>query len=187
MALNKFGRRIEYYRSRAGLTQKELAAALSVAKSSISQYESGDRTPSDEVKLKLCHFFGISPNELMGFTPKSRMGDAYPCTEAANVSVASLGDDFPVRVMDDAMAPAIHKGDVVMVHKERSIGNMELAVVQLDDGPELLVRRVQFTDGGVRLSCENPRAESPVFFRIVDKQNDSIKILGRVTEVRRKL
>ena len=63
---NTMGQRIEYFRTRLGLNQKELAEKLHLAKSTMSQYESDSRTPSDEIKLALCELFHISMDELMG-------------------------------------------------------------------------------------------------------------------------
>ncbi|MBQ6743409.1 MAG: helix-turn-helix transcriptional regulator [Acidaminococcaceae bacterium] len=56
---NTMGQRIEFYRMRLGLSQKELAARLRIAKSTMSQYESDNRSPSDEIKLTLCELFDI--------------------------------------------------------------------------------------------------------------------------------
>lgn len=60
------GQRIIFYRERLGLTQKELAQKLNIGKSTMSQYESDKRRPSDEIKLQLCEIFSISLDELLG-------------------------------------------------------------------------------------------------------------------------
>jgi len=64
---NILGKRIELERTRLGLNQIELAKRLSLASSaSISQYESGDRVPSDDIKLKMCELFNCTLDYLMG-------------------------------------------------------------------------------------------------------------------------
>lgn len=64
---NILGKRIELERTRLGLNQIELAKKLNLSSSaSISQYESGDRVPSDDIKLKMCELFNCSLDYLMG-------------------------------------------------------------------------------------------------------------------------
>lgn len=64
---NILGKRIELERVRLGLNQIELAKKLNLSSSaSISQYESGDRVPSDDIKLKMCEIFNCSLDYLMG-------------------------------------------------------------------------------------------------------------------------
>ena len=64
---NILGKRIEDERIRLGLNQIELAKKLNLSSSaSISQYESGDRIPSDDIKLKMCEIFDCSLDYLMG-------------------------------------------------------------------------------------------------------------------------
>ena len=64
---NILGKRIELERTRLGLNQIELAKKLNLSSSaSISQYESGDRIPSDDIKLRLCELFDCSLDYLIG-------------------------------------------------------------------------------------------------------------------------
>lgn len=60
--------RIKMLREEYPLTQSQLAEALDVATSSISQYESGDRVPSDDIKIKLAKLFDVSLDFLMGLS-----------------------------------------------------------------------------------------------------------------------
>lgn len=66
---NILGKRIELERTRLGLNQIELAKKLNLSSSaSISQYESGDRVPSDDIKLKMCEIFDCTLDYLLGKT-----------------------------------------------------------------------------------------------------------------------
>lgn len=60
--------RIKLLREELNLTQFQLAEKLGIATSSISQYESGDRIPSDDIKIKLAKFFDVSLDFLMGLS-----------------------------------------------------------------------------------------------------------------------
>ena len=64
---NILGKRIELERTRLGWSQITLAKKLSLSSSaSISQYESGDRIPSDDIKLKMTELFNCTMDYLMG-------------------------------------------------------------------------------------------------------------------------
>lgn len=66
---NILGKRIELERTRLGLNQIELAKKLDLSSSaSISQYEKGDRIPSDDIKLKMTEIFNCSLDYLLGKT-----------------------------------------------------------------------------------------------------------------------
>lgn len=66
---NILGKRIELERTRLGLNQIELAKKLDLSSSaSISQYEKGDRIPSDDIKLKMTEIFNCSLDYLLGRT-----------------------------------------------------------------------------------------------------------------------
>ena len=55
--MNKFSTVIKYLRLRDGLTQKELADKLSVAKSTIGMYENDARVPELERLEEIADFF----------------------------------------------------------------------------------------------------------------------------------
>lgn len=66
---NILGKRIELERTRLGLNQIELAKKLNLSSSSsISQYEKGDRIPSDDIKLKMAEIFNCTLDYLLGKT-----------------------------------------------------------------------------------------------------------------------
>lgn len=62
------GERIKSLRTEKGITQSELAKTLNIARSTLSQYESNQRTPSDDMKLKLSSIFDVSIDYLLGLT-----------------------------------------------------------------------------------------------------------------------
>lgn len=83
---NILGKRIELERTRLGLNQIELAKKLNLSSSaSISQYESGDRVPSDDIKLKMCEIFDCSLDYLLGKT------DIRNIEELKNIKFANAG------------------------------------------------------------------------------------------------
>lgn len=55
------GNRLYGLRVERGITMLQLAKALGMSESTISFYESGDRTPSFEACGKICNFFWMRP------------------------------------------------------------------------------------------------------------------------------
>lgn len=49
---------------RGDRTQEEVAEAVGVTKSAWAMYERGERTPRDEIKIKIAKYFGVTVEEL---------------------------------------------------------------------------------------------------------------------------
>ena len=62
----EFGNRLKDLRTKAGLTQKQLADRLGVTSSVVSYYELSERSPSPEVLVKLARIFHVSTDYLLG-------------------------------------------------------------------------------------------------------------------------
>lgn len=65
-----FGERLKALRREKKLTQKQLADNIDLVKSSICAYEQNTKYPSVEVLIKLCQFFGVSSDYLLGLSDK---------------------------------------------------------------------------------------------------------------------
>ena len=52
-------------RKQRGLTMKELGEKIGVSESTISLYETGRRSPSYEILLKIAEYFGVSVDYLL--------------------------------------------------------------------------------------------------------------------------
>ncbi|MFC0905859.1 helix-turn-helix domain-containing protein [Clostridium sp. MT-14] len=62
------GDRIRILREEKSISQLELAKTLNIANTTLSQYESGKRIPSDSIKKKIAEYFNVSLDYLMGLT-----------------------------------------------------------------------------------------------------------------------
>lgn len=62
--MNQFGTTVKLLREHRGLAQHELAAEIGVSQSTISLIETGERSPSIEVAMKLATFFGVTIDSL---------------------------------------------------------------------------------------------------------------------------
>jgi len=61
---NTWGHRLKVLRVNAGLTQAELGAAVGIKQGTVARYESGDRTPPDEMRAKLADALGADPADV---------------------------------------------------------------------------------------------------------------------------
>ena len=60
-----FGEKLQKLRTRAGLSQDQLAKLLDVSRQAVSKWETGTADPSTSNLLALAKLFGISAEELL--------------------------------------------------------------------------------------------------------------------------
>lgn len=60
--------RIKMLRATAGMTQEEFGKVFGIVKSTVSLYESGKSCPNDQMKLKICEYFNVSLDFLIGIS-----------------------------------------------------------------------------------------------------------------------
>lgn len=68
MRCETFASRLREERIARGYTQKQLANFIHVTPNAVTMYESGMREPSLSFLLKICQFFDISADYLIGLT-----------------------------------------------------------------------------------------------------------------------
>lgn len=59
---------IEGKKETEGKKKKDIAADLGIAYNTMNYYLSGDRTPDIEILQKICTYFGVSPDYLLGYS-----------------------------------------------------------------------------------------------------------------------
>lgn len=62
------GDRIHKLRTDCNISQKDFAKILNISNSTLSQYESNLRIPSDDIKIKIATYFNVSLDYLLGIT-----------------------------------------------------------------------------------------------------------------------
>ena len=68
---NNFNENLKIARDRKGLSQKEMAESIGVAKSTYSLYESGNREPNVLTIKKIADVLSVSADELLGLEEES--------------------------------------------------------------------------------------------------------------------
>ena len=73
--MNTFSNILRQLRSEKNISTYKLADILHVSRSSISNYETGIRTPSYELLVEIANFFNVSIDYLLGRTSDRRTAD----------------------------------------------------------------------------------------------------------------
>ena len=110
------GERIASLRVERGLTQLDLAQALNISNSALSQYETGARAVSDDLKFRFAAYFDVSLDYLMGKSDKKNAltpeeVNALPEAQALQEVMETLSPEDRQRVLDfgRGLAATAHK------------------------------------------------------------------------------
>jgi len=68
--MSLFGMRLKTLRNTKGVTQDQLAEKIGVSKASVSRYELSAMYPTVEVLIKLCEYFHVSADYILGLSDK---------------------------------------------------------------------------------------------------------------------
>jgi transcriptional regulator with XRE-family HTH domain len=93
--MHTIGDRIRQLREEGHYTQIDLAGKLNISNTTLSQYETNQRTPSDEVKIRICEIFNVSLDYLLGVTDKKR---AY---DIETIAAHHDGDDWTEEELEE--------------------------------------------------------------------------------------
>ncbi|PYG87347.1 transcriptional regulator with XRE-family HTH domain [Ruminiclostridium sufflavum DSM 19573] len=100
MDTNILGKRIKKLREKKHLNQLEFSKILNISNTTLSQYEAGNRTPSDEIKEKVADYFNVSVDYLLGRTEKFNTEGNPPESEHNSLDVSDLPEEA-VRQIED--------------------------------------------------------------------------------------
>jgi len=203
---NILGKRIELERTRLGLNQIELAKKLNLSSSaSISQYESGDRIPSDDIKLKMAEIFGCTLDYLLGKTevrhnqksavvliygtipagiPMEMIEDIID-TEEIDADMLKGGKEyFGLKIKGNSMYPDYLDNDTIILEKVDDVESGTDAVVMVN-GDDGTFKRVFKNENGIILQPLNPEFQ-PMVYTNEQIEKLPIRVIGKVVELRRK-
>lgn len=151
---------IKRLRKQAGMTQVELAEKLDVARSTITQWETGRSSPRMGMVQKLAGVFGVTSAEMLaeptdlpdGAMPVVPSSATVPLLTIGRVHAGAMTDEeevahrvevpasvcenhpraFALEVEGDCMDRVIPEGSHVLVDPDREPGNGSIAVVETE-------------------------------------------------------
>ena len=197
-----FVKNLKKYRERAGLTQKEIAKKLMISQQGYAKYETGTSSPDPERLNKIAEILNCNIEDLTGRTSASKQGKRIPVFsqvaagipisaiediidyEEISEQMASNGEYFGLVIKGDSMEPKISTGDVVIVRKQETVENGDIAIV-LINGEDGTCKKIKKTPEGVMLISLNP-AHEPIFYTNKEIEQLPVQIIGKVVELRAK-
>lgn len=201
--MGKFKEMLQYLRKRNNLSQNELAQKLGLAASTIGMYETGKREPNIETLEAIADYFNVDMNFLLG-EPENiikKIG-GVPYTTSKRIPILGYisaglplyaeehiegytytdlnhgSEYFALRVKGDSMTAAqIFDNNILIVRKQSTVENGEIAVV-IVDGENATVKRFYQKGDIVTLS---PQSLNPQHLpQVYDLKQITIRIIGKV-------
>ena len=209
MTNGDIGSKIKAARKAAHMGQAELGEAIGIGKSSISEWESGKRSPDIDKVKDIAKVLNVTPAYLMGWdepSPASRPLPAglLPVVKrripiighvAAGVPIMAereyeeyeddtygLSCDYVLRVEGDSMEPRVLDGDVVYVRQQPDVDDGQIAVVGVDDSVTLKV--VYHLPNGLQLVSLNPKYKPMIY---TQSNTDYLAVIGLAVAYKRRL
>ena len=201
------GERIKALRKKNNWTQVELSEnlnktfGLKTDRVMISKWENGFQTPVIYTISCLAKLFDVSIDYLNGSSDINRyikipvlgyVRAGVPMEAIENIldyeeisqEMARRGEYFALSIKGDSMEPKISEGDVVIVRKQETVENGELAVV-LINGNDATVKKFYRNENGIKLVSTNPMFD-PFFFTPAEVNELPVSVIGKVVELRAK-
>lgn len=201
--------RIKALRKEKKLKQTDLAAILNISQGTLSSWETGRYDIGNDDLKKLAAFFGVTTDYILGQTDISQLpGYLGPVVENKKIPIigsvkcgpdglafeyidgcVSIDDSYngniiAFRCKGDSMKDmGIEEGDIAIVRQQDDVESGEVAVV-IVNGDEGTLKRVRKFEGGIILLPANPNYKERI---ITGEELNTVKIVGKVLEVRKKL
>ena len=126
-----FSKRLKELRLANGETQKDLANAIEVGRTTISEYESGKIVPKQEGLLRIANHFNVSVDYLTGVSNT-------PATRKQNVSdLDSLLNTIHYILLDEYDTPVTYEGEQLSSRQKIIVDQI---IEQLRDNIEMLLQ-----------------------------------------------
>ena len=199
------GNNILFYMNKMGVERKDLAKALGVPYSSLTDWINGNTYPRIDKIEMMAQYFGVDKSDLVEDKSKAqrtkanripvlgRVAAGIPIEAIENIidfeeipdEMAKKGEYFALIVKGDSMEPRIFDGDTVIVRKQSDAESGQTVIASIN-GMDAACKRLMKYDGGIALISLNVKYPALSF---TDKQCEEmpIQIWGVVVEVRGKL
>ena len=208
--LSDVSQRMKEYREKMNMTLAEVSQKCGVPAQTLNRYELGQRKPKIDTAVEIAEALNINPLWLQGYdvpmdnqlpagaTPVDlpslhrvpilgRIAAGLPLYAEQNIEGYTLTDlndgaeYFALRVTGDSMnAMRIQEGDLLMVRRQDTVENGEVAVVMVGES-DATVKRFYATNNTVTLMPQstNPKHQPQIY----DLKKTTIQVLGKVVKV----
>ena len=202
------GERIKQRRLELGLTVEQVSKSLGKNRATIYRYECDYIYQLPITVLEpLAKVLQCTPAYLMGWEEESnkissnkgmkipvlgRVQAGLPIEAVEEIidyekipeAMAKHGEYFALKIKGSSMEPRIKENDVVIVKKESTIDNGDIAIVIVNSN-DATCKKVSIQPSGITLIPLNPSYE-PIFYSAEQINSLPVRILGKVVELRAK-
>lgn len=186
-----------------GYSQEQLGKLVGVQRAAVQKWECGAvQNLKRETMKRLSEVFNVPASSFVDDEQPLSKGVLIPVLGYVRAGVpieaveeildyeeisqeqARTGEFFALKIKGDSMEPKISEGDVVIVRKQSTVENGELAVV-LVNGDDATVKKFYRSNNGVKLVSTNPKYD-PFFYTPTEVDSFPVSVIGRVIELRAK-
>lgn len=204
-----FNERLRKARNAFGISQKDLAKRLFISQQAYAKYETGASTPNPETLAAIAKEINISVDYLLGRTSTPNGSESSSNSTRINVygsvpagipieaiediidweeipsSMTVGGQEYiGLRVKGDSMYPKYMDGDTLIIQLQPDCESGQDAVVYIN-GYDATLKKVIKKQDCIILQPLNPSYEPRVCS--YNDEDEPVKILGIVVEIRRKV
>lgn len=203
-----FGENLKQLRTSRKLTQNELAKEFHVAKTTISNYETGYSVPDISLLVQLADFFMVSIDDLIGRTnlflePEEVLYKRIPQVPLYRTLVSpDLMDDrqkierylatpdifldgysyFAYTIEDNLLSDYdITQGDIIYIRVEANHQNEDLVLAFSDSMKRVLIGRFYRDENQISIAVKADRSSDIIIGK--QRMSKNVKILGKVAGV----
>ncbi len=116
------GLKIKEYRSKAGLTQKELADELHVTYQAVSRWENDDAEPSFDMLKDMCRILNCSTDDLFGIERDDNSEQGEDKTQVVERVIIKEAEQKPILgVCEECNKPIYDSGDIFRITEKYSV------------------------------------------------------------------
>lgn len=202
--MTSFGERLNTLMKSAGLKEENMVYLLDISTQRLENLLTGYSEADVALVERVASIFDVSSSYAAGLSDKKEVAEANAreifvaerldpvsgmmhlkdVTESIYIDKSELhGKDYiGLKVKDDSMVKArMFEGDTVIVRRQQFAETRDVVAVLMGDG-DYIIRRYSRTGNIVTLTCEGDGIKYPPIK--VDTKEESLKIIGRVTELR---
>lgn len=199
------GNNIQIYMNKMGVERRELAKAIGVPYSSLTDWINGNTYPRIDKIERMAKYFGIEKADLVEDASHrtdsksirvpvlGRVAAGVPIEAVENIidweeipaEMGRHGEYFGLVIKGDSMEPRIYDGDVVLVKKQDTANSGDIVIATVN-GDDAACKRFMRYQNSIALVSLNSRYQ-PMLFSEDDVRDMPISIWGVVVEIRGKM
>lgn len=199
-----FSKNLQRLRRIKNISMTELAQAINVSQSTISDWENGKKMPRSGSIQKIADFFEVQKTELLMNTFDTLPDNIYLADKFVKIPILGTiscgepilatenidgyrkeiadglpsGELFYLRTKGDSMVPTIPENSHVLIKRQPEVEDGEIAAVIVNGDDEATLKRVKHQNGMIMLLADNSK-----YAPIIITSDTPARIIGKAVKV----